>query len=145
MHAKAPFAIRTVLTDNGKEFTDRFRATGEREPTGRHAFDQTCAAHGIDHRLIKPQHPQTNGMIERFNGRVAEVLKTTTFASAHHLETTLQRYLHLYNQHIPQKKHVTPVAKLKEHYHTKPALFQERPINHPGPDSQAYVIHRESA
>ena len=63
------------------------------------------------------------------------MLKTTTFASAHHLETTLQRYLHLYNQHIPQKKHVTPVAKLKEHYHTKPALFQKRPINHPGPDS----------
>ena len=137
LHAKAPFLVRTVLTDNGKEFTDRFCATGEREPTGRHAFDQICTAHGIRHRLIKPRHPQTNGMIERFNGRVAEVLKTTTFASARHLETTLQRYLHLYNQHIPQKNlgHVTPLAKLKEHYHTKPALFQKRPINHPGPDS----------
>ena len=55
-------------------------------------FDQTCAAHGIDHRLIKPGHPQTNGMIERFNGRAAEMLKTTTFASARHLETTLQKY-----------------------------------------------------
>ena len=65
LRAKAPFVIRTVLTDNGKEFTDRFCATGEREPTGRHAFDQTCTAHGIQHRLIKPKHPQTNGMIER--------------------------------------------------------------------------------
>ena len=128
LHAKAPFLVRTVLTDNGKEFTDRFCATGEREPTGRHAFDQTCAAHGIDLRSIKPRHPQTNGMIERFNGRVAEVLKTTSFASARHLETTLQKYLHLYNHHIPQKNlgHVTPVAKLKEHYHTKPALFQKK-------------------
>ena len=126
LHAKAPFRIRTILTDNGKEFTDRFCATGEREPTGRHVFDQTCTAHGIQHRLIKPRHPQTNGMIERFNGRVAEVLKSTTFASARHLETTLQRYLHLYNHHIPQKNlgHVTPVAKLKEYYRTKPALFQ---------------------
>ncbi len=116
-----------MLTDNGKEFTDRFCATGEREPTGRHVFDRTCAHHGIDHRLIKPRHPQTNGMIERFNGRVAEVLKTTPFASARHLETTLQRYLHLYNHHIPQKNlgHVTPVAKLKEYYHNKPALFQK--------------------
>ncbi len=26
LHAKAPFVIRTVLTDNGKEFTDRFCA-----------------------------------------------------------------------------------------------------------------------
>jgi len=30
LRAKAPFRIRTVLTDNGKEFTDRFCATGER-------------------------------------------------------------------------------------------------------------------
>lgn len=136
LQAKAPFRLRTLLTDNGKEFTDRFCATGEREPTGQHAFDQICTAHGIQHRLIKPRHPQTNGMLERL-GRVAEVLKTTTFASARHLETTLQRYLHLYNQQIPQKNlgHVTPLAKLKEYYRTKPALFQKRPINHPGPDT----------
>ncbi len=133
-HAKAPFVIRTVLTDNSKEFTDRFCVTGERQPTGQHVFDQTCAAHGIQHRLIKPQHPQTNGMIERFNGRVAELLKTTTFASARHLETTRFQYLHLYNQHIPQKNlgHVTPIAKLKEYYQIKPALFQKKPINLPG-------------
>ena len=137
LRAKAPFVIRTVLTDNGKEFTDRFCATGEREPTGQHRFDRMCAQHGIEHRLIKPQHPQTNGMIERFNGRVAEVLKSTTFISARHLETTLQQYRHLYNQYIPQKNlgHVTPVDKLKEYYRVKPELFQKRPINHPGPDT----------
>ncbi|CAD7847161.1 MAG: Mobile element protein, partial [Olavius algarvensis Gamma 1 endosymbiont] len=31
---KAPFTINKLLTDNGKEFTDRFCATGERHPTG---------------------------------------------------------------------------------------------------------------
>jgi transposase-like protein len=31
---KAPFKINQVLTDNGKEFTGRFCATGQREPTG---------------------------------------------------------------------------------------------------------------
>jgi len=89
------------------------------------------------HRLIKPQHPQTNGMIERFNGRVAEVLKSTAFISARHLETTLQQYRHLYNHYIPQKNlgHVTPVDKLKEYYRVKPELFQKKPINHPGLDS----------
>ena len=30
LRAKAPFVIRTALTDNSKEFTDRFCATGER-------------------------------------------------------------------------------------------------------------------
>ncbi|MEO5344272.1 MAG: DDE-type integrase/transposase/recombinase, partial [Gammaproteobacteria bacterium SHHR-1] len=39
---KAPFHIKTILTDNGKEFTDRFVANGEREPTGSHLFDQVC-------------------------------------------------------------------------------------------------------
>lgn len=137
LRAKAPFRIRTVLTDNGKEFTDRFCATGEREPTGQHRFDRMCAQHGIEHRLIKPKHPQTNGMIERFNGRVAEVLKSTTFISARHLETTLQQYRHLYNHYIPQKNlgHVTPIDKLKEYYRVKPELFQKKPINHPGPDN----------
>ncbi len=89
------------------------------------------------HRLIKPYHPQTNGMIERFKGRIAEVIKTTTFASANHLETTLEKYLHLYNQHIPQKNlgHVTPLAKLQEYYQTNPELFQKKPTNHPAPDT----------
>jgi len=89
LRAKGSFVLRSVLTDNGKEFTERFCATGEHPPTGQHVFDQACAAHGIDHRLIKPHHPQTNGMVERFNGRVAEVLKTTSFVSARHLEATL--------------------------------------------------------
>ncbi|MEC4749578.1 hypothetical protein [Methylomicrobium sp. Wu6] len=29
----------TILTDNGKEFTDRFTAQGEREPSEKHPFD----------------------------------------------------------------------------------------------------------
>jgi hypothetical protein len=28
----------------------------------------------IDHRLIPPRHPQTNGMVEHFNGRINELL-----------------------------------------------------------------------
>jgi IS30 family transposase len=32
----APFQFTHVLTDNGKEFSDRFCAPGERKPTGRH-------------------------------------------------------------------------------------------------------------
>lgn len=135
--AKALFRICTLLSDNGKEFTDRFCATGEREPTGRHRFDQACTGHGIDHRLIKPRHPQTNGMIERFNGRIAEVLKTTNFSSAHHLETTLFQYFHLYNHYLPQKNldHVTPIAKLKDYYRMNPELFQKKPTNHQGPNT----------
>ncbi len=83
--------MQKVLTDNGKEFTDHFCATGERDPTGRHRFDRTCDSHGSDHRLIKPQHPQTNGMVERFNGRISAVLATPRFDAAQSLEDTLSR------------------------------------------------------
>ena len=132
-----PFKLRTVLTDNGKEFTDRFCATGEREPTGRHPVDRLCAEHAIDHRLIKPAHPQTNGMVERFNGRIAEVLATNRFRSGEHLEETLQRYAALYNHHIPQRNlgHVSPVQALMRWHQEQPDLFLSDPGNLPGPDS----------
>ncbi len=45
---KAPFKVEKVLTDNGKEFTDRYCATGQRQPTGNHLFDQVCNAHQAD-------------------------------------------------------------------------------------------------
>ena len=121
----APFTIHKLLTDNGKAFTDRFAAQGEREPTGRHAFDQGCAGHGIEHRLIPPGHPQTNGMVERFNGRVADVLKTTRFDSTENLATALRRYADIYNHAIPQRAlgHVTPVQALAGWREKRPDLL----------------------
>jgi transposase InsO family protein len=133
----APFKITKVLTDNGKEFTDRFCATGQREPTGHHLFDQVCAANAIDHRLIKPRTPQTNGMVERFNGRIAEVLATRRFRSGEHLEDTLIRYVATYNHHIPQRAlgHVSPVEALQEWYRKEPDLFVLEVNNLPGLDT----------
>ena len=63
----ASFKVKIILTDNGKEFTDRFCATGQRKPTGNHLFDKECNAPQIEHRLIKPMTPQTNGIVEHFN------------------------------------------------------------------------------
>ena len=40
-------------------------------------------------------NPQTNGMVERLNGRISDLVKQTRFASAHELETTLTLYLHI--------------------------------------------------
>ena len=64
-----PLKITRILTDNGKEFTDRLFASNARKPTGNHEFDRLCTTLGIEHRLTRPRHPQTNGMVERFNGR----------------------------------------------------------------------------
>ena len=76
-------------------------------------------------------------MVERFNGRIAEVLATHRFNSAENLETTLMRYVWLYNHHLPQKAlgHAPPIEALKNWYAEKPDLFISKPRNRPGPDS----------
>ena len=137
LHKAAAFRIRTILTDNGKEFTDRFVTTGERTPTGQHAFDELCAALGIEHRLTRPRRPQTNGMVERFNGRIEEVLRSHHFLSGQDLEQTLLRYAWLYNHHLPQTAldARTPMQAMKDWYRRRSDLFQKRPHNHPGHDT----------
>jgi uncharacterized membrane-anchored protein YhcB (DUF1043 family) len=42
-------------------------------------------------------------MVERFNGRISELIRQTHFASAAELEAMLQNYWKLYNHHIPQR------------------------------------------
>jgi transposase InsO family protein len=57
-----------VLTDNGKQFTDRFGKGGEV------LFDRICRDNGIIHRLTQPGHPTTTGKIERFHGSLRREL-----------------------------------------------------------------------
>jgi transposase InsO family protein len=90
------------LTDNGKEFTDRY-TRGRSEASGEHPFDISCKAGGIEHRLIKAYTPKTNGMVERMNGRVEEILKTTYFDNHGVMKKTLKNYLNCYNLHIKQR------------------------------------------
>ena len=83
------------------------------------------------------RHPQTNGMVERFNGRITEVLATHRFDSRADLETTLKRYSHLYNHHIPQKAlwQRTPIQAMKNWQDSHPQLFIRQVRNHAGPDT----------
>jgi hypothetical protein len=128
-----------ILTDNGKEFTDRFCATGKRTPTGSHPFDRVCSQHHIEHRLITPRHPRTNGMIERFNGRISEILATTRFDSSKNLEQTLTHYVRIYNHSIPQRAlgHITPIQALQNWRRKQPEIFSKRVYNHSGLDTYA--------
>jgi transposase InsO family protein len=132
-----PLRTRTILTDNGKEFTDRLFGLRKRAATGSHAFDRICAALEIEHRLTPPKSPQTNGMVERVNGRIEEVLQSHYFRSGEELETTLHRYVWLYNQQLPQSAlgSKTPLQAIKEWHKLKPELFKKKPYYLPGCDS----------
>lgn len=61
--ALARFGVpEEVITDNGKQFTDRFGKGGEV------LFDKICRRNGITHRLTAPASPNQNGKVERFHG-----------------------------------------------------------------------------
>ncbi len=108
--------ITRVLTDNDKEFTGRLFGLHRRPATGAHEFDNLCAEPGIEHRLAPPMRPQTNGMVERFNGRIEDVLQSHRFRSAEDLEQTLLRYARRYNAQFPQSvlKGCAPIDARKD-------------------------------
>ena len=148
LHRACPIRIVKILTDNGKEFTDRLFASRARAPSGSHEFDQLCTELGIEHRLTPPKSPQTNGMVERFNGRISDVLKTNRFDSALDLEQTLMRYVHLYNTQLPQSAlgSKTPMQAMKNWHKSHPHLFVKSPRNHTGRDRYGPlqpILHRD--
>ena len=80
--------------------------------------------------------PQTNGMVERFNGRIEDVLQSHHFQSGEELEATLHRYVWLYNQQLPQSAlgSKTPLQAMKDWHKLNPSLFKKQPYYRPGCD-----------
>ncbi len=122
---------RFFPTCYGKEFTDRLFGLRKRAATGAHKLVTLYAALDIEHRLTPPKSPQTNGMVERFNGRIEEVLQSHHFRSGEELETTLHRYDWLYNQQLPQSTFgsKTPLQAMKDWHKIKPELFKKQPYS----------------
>ena len=94
-----PYTIHIVLTDNGIQFGDMpSRRTG---PTARyrlHMFDRICREHGIEHRLTKPNHPWTNGQVERMNRTLKEAtVRRYHYETHRQLREHLEAFLNAYN------------------------------------------------
>jgi transposase InsO family protein len=82
--AALPFRVTRVLTDRGSCFT----AEG---------FENACRALGVEHRKTRPYTPRTNGMVERFNGRVQREVLGITVAGHRDLERLLEGFSRAYN------------------------------------------------
>jgi transposase InsO family protein len=109
---RGPRPQGALITD----FTDRLFGLRKRAATGKQGFDTLCGDFGIDHRLPPPQPPQTNGMVERFNGRIEDVLQSHHFRSGEDLNATMHRYVSPYNQHLTQStlQSRTPLQAMKD-------------------------------
>jgi len=82
--AAFPFRITRILTDRGSCFT----AEG---------FEGLCRGLGVEHRKTRPYTPRTNGMTERFNGRVQREVLGITVAGHGDLERLLVGFNSAYN------------------------------------------------
>jgi transposase InsO family protein len=82
--AAFPFRVTRLLTDRGSCFT----AEG---------FEKACRRLGIEHRKTRPYTPRTNGMVERFNGRVQREVLGVTVAGHRDLERLLAGFNQAYN------------------------------------------------
>jgi len=100
-------------------------------------FGLKCLALSIEHRLINPRTPRPNGMVARFNGRIAGLFAIHRFTSGEDLAQTLMRYVALYKHQLPQSalKSKTPMRAMKDWYVSHPHLFIKPPYDHPGCDN----------
>jgi transposase InsO family protein len=92
-----------IITDNGKQFTDRF---GKYRPrTGEVLFDKICRKNGITHRLTAPASPNQNGKVERFHGTLRpEFLDTAgPFVNVAEAQTAIDAYVRHYNTDRPHQ------------------------------------------
>src|SRR5215210_1671823 len=81
--AAFPFRLTHVLTDNGSCFTP--------------AFARVCHELGAEERHTRPYSPHTNGMVERFNGRVGSEVLGITIWSHQDREQLLRGFNAAYN------------------------------------------------
>lgn len=91
-----------VITDNGKQFTDRFSRYG---PTrGEVLFDKICRHNAITHRLTAPASPNQNGKVERFHGTFRpEISEAGPFASLEAAQAAVDAWVEAYNADRPHQ------------------------------------------
>jgi transposase InsO family protein len=120
--AAFPFKVTHGLTDRGSCFT----ADG---------FERACRKWKVQHRMTKPYTPQTNGMVERFNGRVQREVLGITIASHRDLETLLKGFNQAYNMRRQRVlKGTSPEQVVRSRLAAVPALANRR-YKPPHPDA----------
>lgn len=109
-----PYKINYILTDNGIEFSYNQLPKIRRPKNKIHFFDQICRDEKIQHRTIKFKHPWTNGMVERFNGKIKDrVFRRYIFENIPDLKEKLTTFINEYNFKV----------KLKQINYQSPAEF----------------------
>jgi len=129
-----PYKIHTILTDNGIQFT--YPPRYKDGPTARymtHMFDMRCRENGIEHRLTMPNHPWTNGQVERMNRTLKEAtIKRYHYENHDQLREHLQTFINAYNyaKRLKTLRGLTPFEHIVQCWTNEPKRFKLNPTHH---------------
>jgi transposase InsO family protein len=137
-----PYKVHTVLTDNGVQFTtpgnvasaakDIREALDRGELVWAHGFELACAQNDIHHRLTKPNHPWTNGQVERMNRTLKEATVRRYFYDNHdQLRAHLAAFVDAYNfaKRLKTLKGLTPFEHICKCWTEDPNRFNVDPTH----------------
>jgi transposase InsO family protein len=103
-------------------------------------FDMICEGNDIEHRLTKPNHPWTNGQVERMNRTIKEAtVKRFHYESHDQLRTHLADFMAAYNFACRLKTlgGLTPYDYIAKIWTSEPERFILNPIHQmPGLNTQ---------
>jgi transposase InsO family protein len=127
----------STLTDNGMVYTTRLAGAGRQG--GRNSFEVQLRTWNIEQKNGKPNHPTTQGKVERFQQTLKKWLRAqpdqpTTIAE---LQTLIDAFVDEYNHRRPHRSlphRATPAAR----YNTMPKAV---PTGNRDPDSHDRVRH----
>jgi len=130
--AAVPYLIHTVLTDNGIQFADLPKnRNGPTAMLRGHPFDRTCWRHGIEHRLTKPNHPWTNGQVERMNRTIKDAtVKRYHYDDHGQIRRHLADFIDAYNfgRRLKTLKGLTPYEFICKCWTSQPERFKLDPL-----------------
>jgi transposase InsO family protein len=124
--AAVPYAIHTILTDNGIQFTHFKNHVYAWE----HACDRVCRAHGIAHKCTPINHPWTNGQVERMNRTLQEAtVKRYDYESHASLKQHLHDFLQAYNfgKRLKALRDFTPYGHILKCWEKSAHIFKIDP------------------
>jgi transposase InsO family protein len=128
-----PYKIEVVLTDNGIQFADLPKnRSGATARFRGHPFHRTCSQHAIEHRLTKPNHPWTNGQVERMNRTLKEATVQRYYYDTHEqLRRHLADFLAAYNfaKRLKMLKGLTPHEYVCQIWTTEQSRFRINPTH----------------
>ncbi len=127
----------STLTDNGMVYTTRLAGIGRRG--GRNSFEAQLRTWNVEQKNGKPNHPTTQGKVERFQQTLKKWLRAQPNqpTTIDELQTLIDTFLDEYNHRRPHRSlphRATPAAR----YNTMPKAV---PAGTRGPDTHDRIRH----